>query len=277
VEKNHHEIAHTLVAGCHQTKQTKKEKTNLIDLKSISRNVPKPPRVVIYGPIGIGKSTFAAGAKNPVFILPEDGLGDIDALAFPIAKTYEEIMDDLTVLGKDDHDYKTVVIDSLDQMEPLVWAATCKRLGVSSIEEPGYGKGYVETDTEWRKFFEYLTALRDYKNMTVIMIAHNAVVRVEDPVHPAYDMHDIKIHKRAAAIIRECSDIFGFATTKTVVITEKGEGFEKDRNRAIQTDGEHVLYLQGDPAFVAKNRYHMPKMIPLLWSEFEKHLPKQEN
>jgi hypothetical protein len=108
--------------------------------------------------------------------------------------------------------------------------------------------------------------------MNVILIAHGTIVRVEDPVHPAYDTHTLKLHKRAAAIAEEYSDIVGFAAHKTLIKTEEA-GFGEKRNRALAT-GERVLYLSGTAAFTAKNRYSMPESVPLDWTEFEKYLPK---
>lgn len=247
----------------------------MIDLKSISKNSPKPPRCIIYGAAGVGKTTFASSAPSPIFILTEDGLGDLDVPSFPLATSYEEVMEALTTLGKEEHSFKTVVIDSLDWLEPLVWQATCKRLGVPTIETPGYGKGYVEASVEWREFFKFVTALRDYKNMNVVMIAHGAITRVADPIHPEYDTHGLKLHKRASSIAEEYSDVVGFASLKTLLTTESG-GFGEKRNRAITT-GEHVLHLAGTPAYTAKNRYHMPSEVPLDWTEFEKYLPNRGN
>jgi hypothetical protein len=247
------------------------KRDTMIDLKSISKNSPKPPRITIYGPAGIGKTTFASQAPSPIFIITEDGLGDLEVPKFPLATSFSEVLESLEVLGKENHEFKTVVIDSLDWLEPLVWEATCKRLGVPSIESPGYGKGYVECATEWREFFKYVTALRDFKNMTVVMLAHGSIVRVEDPIHPAYDTHTLKLHKRAAAIAEEFSDIVGFASHKTLIKTEEA-GFGEKRNRAIAT-GERVLYLSGTASFTAKNRFSMPELVSLDWTEFEKYLP----
>ena len=247
----------------------------MIDLKSISKNNPKPPRIIIYGPAGIGKTTFASQAPNPIFILTEDGLGDIEVDKFPLATSFAEVLEALEVLGSENHEFKTVVIDSLDWLEPLVWEATCKRLNVPSIETPGYGKGYVESSTEWREFFKYVTALRDYKNMTVIMLAHGSISRVEDPTSVAYDTHTLKLHKRASAIAEEYSDILGFASHKTLIKTEDA-GFGEKRNRPLAT-GERILHLSGNAAYTAKNRYSMPDTVSLDWSEFEKFLPNGGN
>lgn len=246
-----------------------------IDLNSISKNVAKPPRIALYGPPGIGKTTFAAGAPEPIFILTEDGLGDLEVSHFPVCTSFEEVLECLATLGKEEHSFKTVVIDSLDALELMVWAATCKRLGVPSIETPGYGKGYIEAQTEWRNLFAYITALRDEKNLTSILIAHSAYIHVEDPEHPAYDTNALKLNKRAAAMTTEYCDVVGFASLKMFTKIDETASKEK-RARAIATS-DRVLRLSVSPSYTAKNRYHMPEIIPLSWEEFEKCLPKGDN
>ena len=250
---------------------------------------PKPARLIIYGPSGIGKTTLPIGydgmrgSDAPVFVLTEDGLGDLVVPVIgpetesdepSICKSFEDVLEALVFLGTEEHDFKTVVIDSLDWLEPLIWNATCRRLGVSSIEAPGYGKGYVEAGREWYQFFEYLTALRDSKQMTVVLLAHSQIIRVEDPQHPAYDMHGLKLHKRAAALSAEYADVIGFASTKTFTTTEEA-GFGQKRTRAVST-GERVLHLVGSAAYVAKNRYHMPDSVNLTWESLAEFLPHLE-
>jgi hypothetical protein len=250
-----------------------------IDLNSITKNKPKRPTIAIYGPAGVGKTTFAAQAPDPVFILTEDGLGDIPADKFTwkdgdairgYAKTFNEVMDAIAALYTQDHKYKTVVVDSLDWLEPLVWDSVCKRFDVASIEDvkQGYGKGYVEANTEWESFLNGLTALRDKKDMYVILIAHAAVVSVNDPSQPAYDTCCLKLNKRAAAMCTEFPDVVGFASWKTFTTTDP------DKKVRGVTTGERILFLSPKPAHTAKNRFHMPEEIPLAWSEFEKNLPK---
>jgi hypothetical protein len=241
-------------------------------LKSISKNIVKPPRIVLYGPPGIGKTTFASGAPDPIFIITEDGLGDLEVEHFPLCSTFDEVLGQLESLGREDHEYKTIVIDSLDALEPMIWTATCKRLGVTSIEAPGYGKGYVEAQTEWRLLFSYLTALRDDKNLTILMIAHGAFTRIEDPEHPVYDTNTLKLNKRASALTTEYCDIVAFASHKMFTKVDDVNAKEK-RVRAIPTT-ERVIKLSASPAYTAKNRYHMPEVLPLSWEEFAKYLPK---
>lgn len=245
-----------------------------INLKSLTKNTPKAPRIIVHGDAGVGKTTLAACAPSPVFIQTEDGLGNLDATAFPIATCFQDVMDALASLYTEDHKFQTCVIDSLDWLEPLIWKHTCnlwttpkgesKRL--ASIEDAGYGKGYVEALGYWRQFFDGITALRDAKGMTIVMIAHSEKKRVEDPMLPAYDTHDLKLHKRAAALAEEFADVILFAAVQTSTVTEEA-GFNNKRTRAVST-GNRIMHTVGQPAFTAKNRYSLPSPLPLSWDAF---------
>lgn len=237
-----------------------------ISLASLQKNSPKAPRIIIYGDAGTGKTTFGACAPDPVFLQTEDGLGNLDATAFPLAASFDDAMAALQSLYTEEHHFKTLVIDSLDWLEPLVWQQVCTQHKVASIEEMPYGKGYVEALAIWRQFFDGITALRDARNMTIIMTAHSQVVRVEDPTLPAYDRHGLKLHKRAAALAEEFADVILFAAIRTNTVTEDA-GFNNKRVRATST-GERIMHTVGQPAFLAKSRYSLPTPLPLTWGAF---------
>ena len=248
-----------------------------ISLASLQKNAPKAPRIVIYGDAGTGKTTFGACAPSPVFIQTEDGLGNLDVTAFPLAKSFGEVMEALKSLYEEPHEFKTLVVDSLDWLEPLIWKHVCdfwtdnrgnsKRL--ASIEDAGYGKGYVEASNYWRQFFDGITALRDARGMTIVMTAHSQVVKVEDPMLPTFDTHGLKLHKRAAALVEEFSDVILYATERTNTVTEDaGNGFNEKKRIRATTTGERIMHTVGQPAFLAKNRYSLPTPLPLAWEAF---------
>jgi len=238
------------------------------DLSAIrkGRNTKKP-RVVVYGDSGVGKTTFATSAPSPIVLQTEDGLGQIDVPHFPLATSFDDVLSAIGALFQEDHEFKTLVVDSLDWLEPLIWQDVCKAHNIESIEALGYGRGYVEALTRWRMFCDGITALRDHKDMWVVMVAHSQIVHVEDPTTTAYDSHSLKMHKKAAAVIEEFSDVIGFASLKTMTITEDA-GFNSKRTRA-KTTGERVLHVAPNPAYTAKNRYSLPPTVPLDWSAFQ--------
>lgn len=237
-----------------------------INLSSLAKNKPKLPRIIIHGEPGIGKTTFAASAPNPVFIQTEDGLGNLDVTSFPKAASFQDVLDALAALYSETHDFKTCVVDSLDWLEPLIWDATCKAHGKKSVEDFGYGKGYVEALALWRTFFDAITALRDDRGMIIVMTAHSEQRRVEDPMLPAYDTHDLKLHKRAAALAEEFADVILFGAIQTNTVTEDA-GFNSKRVRAVTT-GNRIMHTIGQPAFLAKNRYSLASPLPLSWDAF---------
>lgn len=232
-----------------------------ISLNSLIRSdTPRPPIITEHGGPGIGKTTLAAEFPSPVFIQTEDGLDSVTVDAFPLAKSFSDVMEALGALYTEDHQFKTVVIDSLDWLEPLVWAETCRRHQWPSIETPGYGKGYIEAQSVWREYLDGVTALRDDKGMCVVQIAHSEIKRFENPETEPYDRFEIKLQKRSAALIAEYSDVILFMN-RQVSTTQSDVGFNKKVARAIST-GQVLIYSQERPAFIAKNRHGMPDAIP---------------
>lgn len=236
-------------------------------LSSLRRSdTVKPPRILMHGVAGIGKSTFAAGAPDPVFILTEDGLGTLDVTHFPLSRSYDEVMANIGALYEEDHEFKTVIIDSVDWFEPLVWAKACQLNNWRSIEDAGYGKGYVAALELWRGYIEGLNALRDDKGMSIVQIAHTDIKRFESPEHEPYDRYVIKLHNRASALLQEHCDVVLFANYRISTV-KSDAGFNKKVVRAVG-GGDRVVYTAERPAFLAKNRYNLPETLPLEWDAF---------
>jgi len=232
---------------------------------------PKPPRILIHGVAGVGKTTFAAEANAPVFVQTEDGLGTLSPAHFPLARTFEEVLEALVALYTEEHEFRTVVIDSVDWLEPLIWAKACRENGWTSIEDAGYGKGYIAALGLWRQYIDGLNALRDDRGMTVVQIAHTDIKRFDSPEHDPYDRYLIKLHARAAALLQEHSDVVLFANYR--ISTVKADvGFNKKVNRALGS-GERVIHTAERPAFLAKNRYGLPETLPLDWPAFAGAMP----
>lgn len=231
---------------------------------------PAPRRVMLYGTHGIGKSTFAACAPKPIFLQTEDGLGEIECDKLPVATTFNEAMKGLSELYTESHPYQTIVIDSLDWLERLIWSEVCRKRNVESIEDIGYAKGYIFALTQWREFLEGLSALRTDKSMSAVLIAHARIERFENPETESYDRYVPRLHKLAAAVVQEwCDEVF-FATYK-VYTKQTEEGFNRKRSQGIGS-GERIIRTQERPAHVAKNRLNLPEEIPLDWNVYSQYL-----
>jgi AAA domain len=240
-----------------------------MNLASIRRGPRETPfSVVLYGPEGIGKSTFGAGAPNPIFLGTEDGTAQLDVASFPSPQKFQDVLDAIATLATEEHEFRTLVLDTLDWLEPLIHAHVCKHNGKATIEAFGYGKGYVLALDEWRKLLAAVGALRA-KGMNVVLLAHSRVKAYHNPAGDDYDRYTMKLHEKAEQLVKEWADAVLFATYK-VVTTENDQGRIK-----AYGDGTRVAYTEHRPAWDAKNRYGLPLEIPLEWSEFERsHSPK---
>jgi hypothetical protein len=247
----------------------------MIDLTEIHQKKDRPRRIVLYGTGGIGKSTFAACAPKTVFIDVEDGLQDIDTPAVPLITNYGEAVEAIDSLLQKDHGFQTVALDTLDALEPLIWAKVCQDDGKTSIEKVlgGYHKGYTLALDYWRELLGGFSALRE-KGMTVILLAHAGLEKVTNPSGENYDRYAPRLEKKASALVTEWADEVLFATYQ--VYTTKDESDKKAKAKGIG-NGERLIRTVERPAWVAKNRLDLPEELPLVWGEFAKYIPGTAN
>ena len=240
----------------------------------ITGRTPKPRRVVLAGMKGIGKSTWAAGAPDPIFIPTEDGLDDIGPSRYAKAETFDEVFNRFKRLGEDEHGYRTAVVDSLDALERLIFAEVCKSKGVENIEDIGYAKGYTFALDWWRRIIACCDYLRNERGMNVILIAHTKVDKFEDPENANYDYWTLQLHKHATSFITQWADEVFFAKSKLAIRSTK-EGFGREKARAMDL-GERVIMASHKPSHVAKNRLDMPDEIPFPkvggWDVYAKYI-----
>lgn len=227
--------------------------------------IQSPHLVIIYGPDGVGKSTFAKDAGSTIFIGAEKGTKSMDVARFPQPKSFAEALAMVKELVTAAHSYKTLAIDSLDWLEVLVFAQVCKDASVDQIEMAygGFGKGYMKALEWWRQLIAALTELQDKRGMNVVLIAHAQSKEYQDPRElKSYPRFMLKLNDKAAALWREFVDAVLFATYEVhVTKTENG------KNRAFGS-GARVMFTEWRPGHDAKNRYGLPYQLPLSWEAF---------
>lgn len=237
----------------------------------ITKKQELKPRIVIHGMPGVGKTSFFANAKKPIFIQVEDGLDylDVEVDAFPLVQSFDEAIKYLDLLIKEDHEYQTVVIDSIDWLQTLSYEKIVSAEPGKSMATAcgGYGKGYVVAYELINSVLKRLDVLRQ-RGMTVGLICHTGIKSIADPrIEGTYDTYDFALQKNNNADINaritDWSDFIGFADKKTLFSKSDGE------NKARQLD-ERVLHFDTNAAYKTKARSNIDKKMPLEWGAFVK-------
>jgi len=242
-------------------------------LKRVTKGIKQRPFFIgIHGPAGVGKTTFASNSPNPIFLVTEDGGADFIDTSRVEIKNFKEMLDALYELrDKKNHDFKTVVVDSIDHFEKMIHTIVASDHNKKSIEGIGFAKGYIFALEYWDQFLFNLRQLRN-NGMNIILIAHSHVKRMDDPVvGESYDRYELKLHRKASDFITESMDALLFA--KNEVVTTKDTATKKV---TALGDGTRVLYTETRPAFDAKNRYGLPLEMPLSWDDFSSRALRSE-
>ena len=220
----------------------------------------KPMRVVLYGPEGCGKSTFASNAPSPIFIGAEDGTAHLDVARMPDIGAWRDVIDALAELNSQ-HDYRTVVIDTADWLEPMIWDELCRTREKKAIEDFGFSKGYVYALDYWRQLVIALDCLRAERGMSAIVLAHSHVKTFKNPAGEDFDRYEMKVHAKAGGLLKEWCDAVIFAEHETHAFKQN------DRTKGIST-GARIIHTERTAAWDAKNRYDLPPELPLDWDAF---------
>ena len=228
-----------------------------------------PVKTVLYGPEGIGKSTFASHFPDPVFIDTEGGTKRLNVKRLPQPTSWAMLLDEVAEVRKGNIPCGTLVIDTADWAERLCIQAVCAKAKVNGIEDFGYGKGYTYVKEEFSKL---LDALEEVLNAghNVVVLAHAAITKFEQPDAVGnYDRWTMKTSKQVAPLLREWCDMLLFANYKTVV--EKASSSPNAKNKA--SGGKRVLYTTHHACWDAKNRFDLPDEISFDYAAIAHCLP----
>lgn len=224
----------------------------------------QPPVIVVYGTAGIGKTTFATGAPAPLVIDLEGGAKYIDVpKAYP--KDFAELLALVDALVVEKHEYKTIVIDSLDWAEKLAIEELLKQTGAKSYMDKtnaatSYGQGKSTIVSKMQLLLEKLAKLHRERRCAIIITAHTKVTSADDPVDGAYSQHVLKtLIIEAGALFVEWSDAVLFMKRKLIASAHQPSGF---------IEGERVILTSNKIGTTSKNRLNLPQEIPATWDAF---------
>lgn len=224
----------------------------------------RPPKIMLIGQEGVGKSTAGAKMPNPVFLCGESGLVGPQFADTPsfTPTSWTEALAFCEELASNPSGYKTLVIDTLDWIEPMLYThvvAAAKKNDIKHIEDFGYGKGYVIAQQEARKMLAVLDKV-NAAGMAVLILSHSQLKTVKNPEGDDYDHFESKVNTKVAGIFKEWCDAVLFARFEIYV--------RKDGMKVKAQGGtERIVQTTHSAAWDAKNRYGLPEVMDLDMSE----------
>ena len=229
----------------------------------------RPQKVVVYGPEGIGKSTFASHFPDPLFLDIEDSTSQLDVKRIQGINSWEMLLSLISQINQE-RPCKTVVVDTADWAEKLCIQHVCAVNKKGSIEDFGYGSGYVKLLEEFAKLLEALN-LSVKAGINVVLNAHAQIRKFEQPDEMgAYDRWELKLNKKTtaqtAAIVKEWADALLFINYKTVVVAD-------DNGKKKGVGGKRVMYTQHASTWDAKNRWGLPMEMPFEYESIARFIP----
>ncbi len=230
-------------------------------MEIIKGKIASAKKVVIYGPEGIGKSTFAAQFPNPLFIDTEGSTKEMDVARTPAPSSWTMLLEQIAYVKQHPEICRTLVVDTLDWAEQMCVEYICSKYQKDGLESFGYGSGYIYVKEEFGRFLNRLEEIVT-AGIHIVLTAHAQMRTFEQPdERGAYDRWELKLGQKTTSqtspLVKEWSDILLFANYKTfsVAVDDKGKKHKAQ-------GGARVMYTAHHPCWDAKNRYGLPEEMP---------------
>jgi AAA domain len=245
--------------------EPKPKKASILSQVTV-RKRKRPVMALLYGQPGIGKSTWSAGSPKPIFISTERGIDQLNAARLPQPRDFKALYDQVYALQTEEHDYETVVLDTIDGAEQLIFQRVMTEGNVTTLESyaGGYGKCYVRAKELWLGLLNMLSEMSE--RMNIILISHSMIKTIADPSLSApYDVHQIRLQEKSAAIVYQAVDTVLFAQLDTTIQKDSPKA---RKGRGI-VSGDRLLWTEPGTGYIAKNRFGLPPQLPFEWAALE--------
>lgn len=215
----------------------------------IGRGSPAAPKVIVYGPPGVGKTTFAARAGNCLIVDLENGASNVARQRTPYLQSWAEAQQWLTAAAHEQHGYDAIAVDSLDWLLRRVQETVTgpdKLATTLNNAHGGYGNGGLVLENY--VYGLVLPALDriSARGVAVIMLAHAVRRTVTDAAGVTVEKLSPDVPQKLLMPCVEWADA-------VLCLTKDGSG-------------QRVFVTQESPRVLAKNRYAMPETVAADWN-----------
>lgn len=243
------------------------------------KSAPNPPRMSLanvtsgrleipikglgYGPDGVGKSTWASGAPNPIWLPLDNRTSYLNIKRLPQPATWDEALEGLRLLEVEKHDFKTIVIDPVNWLEPMLAAKLTGDPLVDLTNWKSFNKGWDAAVPHWRMLVSQIERLWLLRSMNVLLLAHCKVSPFNDPQGPGYDRYEIALHKQASGLLKQWCDYVLFMKQEAV-----GKVDSATKRARGQETGRRLIHTTWTAAYDAKFAVSAPAELELSWTAF---------
>lgn len=249
-----------------------KRQAGLADIRT-KPDVMLPNRYGIIGPAGTGKTTLGAYSVKPIFLMPRGETGLLTLINagrlpeiphFPEAQSWDELLGYLRVLRRENHEYRTLVVDTINTAENLLHEHVCETQFNGDWSKTGFlsfNAGYEVSLGPLREMLVLLDALRSEKRMMILLLGHTRIKTFKNPEGADYDRYQPDIHEKSWSLVDRWLDTVLFLNYETIV-TQVQESGKQKKGKAIG-GSRRFAYTERTAAYDAKNRLGLPKQIDL--------------
>lgn len=224
------------------------------------KKLSEPLRIVIYGAEGSGKSTLAADMPAPIFLDLEGGSGHLDVVRYPFIggspRSYQDIIAAIDEIDTE-HDFRTLVLDTVDALEPLIWDHCASRSNLAESDMRSYGRGAALVLDEWHRLIVRLDRLRLRQQLAICLIGHSTIRPYKNPIGEDYDRIRLRIADKAGGLLTGYADLVGYLAAEEFTAKLGGA----DRSKKGVSTGRRILHLARCAAFDAKTRLPLPDLV----------------
>ena len=238
-----------------------------IGVKTASR----PPRTVLCGVPGVGKTTFVCNTPRPFIIAVEEGMVGFEYVQQWQPKNFTDFKAMLEgIIGAEPGTlpFETLVIDTLDALERMIYEHLCVLGRVDSIEE--YGKGFGKGFTRGRELLEGvmsdLDSIGSKHNIPIWITSHAMVKPMKRPDGVIFDAWTLKGNEKFNSSLTGWADMVLFANIEAF---QAGDAKDRKAN-----EGERVLYTEKSLISEGKNRYGLPPVLAFEYAAFAAEMAK---